>query len=102
MSEHLNEHDLEYGPTPPGAKYEHTDIDVSVGYKFALWLVVSMVLSVAIVYGAFVFFEGQQQSADVLGQKYPLAAGSPAQGPPSPNLQTQPFRDIYELRAEEG
>ena len=102
MSEHLNEHDLEYGPTPPGAKYEHTDIDVSVGYKFALWLVVSMVLSVAIVYGAFVFFEGQQQSADVLGQKYPLAAGAPAQGPPSPNLQTQPFRDIYELRAEEG
>ena len=22
-----SEHDLEYGPTPPGAKYEHTDID---------------------------------------------------------------------------
>ena len=21
------EHDLEYGPTPPGAAYEHTDID---------------------------------------------------------------------------
>ena len=26
-----NGHDLEYGPTPPGAKHEHTDIDVSVG-----------------------------------------------------------------------
>ena len=29
------EHDTEYGPTPPGAQYEHTDIDVSIGYNFA-------------------------------------------------------------------
>ena len=33
--------DLEYGPTPPGAKHEHTDIDVSVGYKFGFWLAVA-------------------------------------------------------------
>ncbi len=102
MSDHLSEHDLEYGPTPPGAKYEHTDIDVSIGYKFGLWLMVAMVISVAIVYGTFVFFEGQQQSADARAQKYPLAAGAPSQGPPSPNLQTQPFRDIYQLRADES
>jgi len=38
-NEHASDHDLEYGPTPAGAKYEHTDIDTSVGYKFALWLV---------------------------------------------------------------
>ena len=28
-TEHVSEHDLEYGPTPPGAKHEHTDIDPS-------------------------------------------------------------------------
>ena len=48
-----HEPDLEYGPTPPGAKHEHTDIDPAIGYKFALWLTVAMVLSVGIVYGAF-------------------------------------------------
>ena len=38
------DHDLEYGPTPPGAQYEHTDIAVSIGYNFAIWLLVAMVL----------------------------------------------------------
>ena len=100
-TEHVNEHDLEYGPTPPGAKYEHTDIDVNVGYKFAWWLSVAMLISVAIVYGSFRFFESQAQSANVLAQKYPLAA-SVHREPPAPNLQTQPFRDVYQLRAEEN
>ena len=101
-TEHVSEHDLEYGPTPPGAKYEHTDIDVSVGYKFALWLSVAMLISIAIVYGAFWFFEGQQRSANEQAQKYPLAATQPARTPPTPNLQTQPFQDIYQLRAGEN
>ena len=33
-TEHVHTHDdidEEYGPTPPGAKYEHTDIDARVG-----------------------------------------------------------------------
>ena len=33
-----NDADNGYGPTPPGAGYEHTDIDPGVGYRFALWL----------------------------------------------------------------
>ena len=101
-TEHVSEHDLEYGPTPPGAKYEHTDIDVNVGYKFALWLSVAMLISVAIVYGSFVFFESQAQEANRTAQKYPLAATLPAKQPPTPNLQTQPFKDVYQLRAEEN
>lgn len=99
-NEHVSEHDLEYGPTPPGAQHEHTDIDPSVGYKFAVWLAVAMLLSVAIVYGTFFFFEGQQQAADVVAQKYPLSVGLPKQ-PPAPNLQNQPFKDIYNLRHSE-
>jgi hypothetical protein len=100
-TEHVNEHDLEYGPTPPGAKYEHTDIDVTVGYKFALWLMVAMLMSVAIVYGSFWFFEGQEKSAGARAQKYPLAASQPRKDPPVPNLQKQPFKDIYQLRHKE-
>ena len=93
--------DLEYGPTPPGAKYEHTDIDVNVGYKFGLWLAISMLISVGIVTGTFYFFEGQAKSANALAQKYPLAVGQRRE-PPAPNLQTQPFKDIYMLRLGEA
>jgi len=100
-NEHASEHDVEYGPTPPGAQYEHTDIDTSVGYKFALWLVVAMLISVAIVYGTFWFFENQSQAADAAVQKYPLAAGQ-ERNPPTPNLQMQPFKDIYVLHEGEA
>ena len=100
-NEHVNEHDLEYGPTPAGAKYEHTDIDTSIGYKFALWLVVAMVFSVGIVYGTFWFFENQTQKADAVAQQYPLGAGQ-VKNPPAPNLQTQPFKDVYLLRQGEA
>ena len=100
-NEHASEHDLEYGPTPPGAQHEHTDIDTSVGYKFALWLTVAMVISVVIVYGTFWFFEGQSKGADATAQKYPLAVGR-AKTPPAPNLQTQPFKDVYLLRKGEA
>jgi len=102
MSEHVSEHDLEYGPTPPGAKYEHTDIDVNVGYKFALWLAVAMIISVGIVYGTFWFFEGQAKSADVRAQKYPLVDAHVVKTPPLPNLQKQPFKDVFQLREEEN
>ena len=101
-TEHLSEHDLEYGPTPPGAKYEHTDIDVAIGYKFALWLAIAMFVSVGIVYATFFLFAGRENRASEAAQKYPLAAGMEQKMPPSPNLQTQPFRDVYQLRAEEN
>lgn len=94
--------DLEYGPTPPGAKYEHPDIDVSIGYKFALWLSVAMLISFGIIWGAFWVFEGQEKSASELARKYPLAASQPHQDPPAPNLQKQPFKDLYQLRDAEG
>ncbi len=93
--------DPEYGPTPPGAKYEHTDIDVNVGYKFGLWLAISMLISIGIVTGVFYLFEGQEKTANALAQKYPLAVGQ-QKAPPTPNLQNQPFKDIYTLRQGEA
>ena len=97
-TEHLDD---EYGPTPPGAKYEHTDIDVDVSRKFAMWLFVSMLASFGIVYGTFWFFEGREQAASAAAQKYPLAV-SVHKEPPGPNLQKQPFKDIYTLRQGEN
>jgi hypothetical protein len=91
------EHDLEYGPTPPGAQYEHTDINVTIGYSFAVWLLVAMVLSLGLVYGVFWMFEGNRTAADQAAQQFPLAVGQEKE-PPAPRLQTQPFKDVYLLR----
>lgn len=95
-----SEHDLEYGPTPPGAEYEHTDIEPGIGYQFAIWLTVAMLVSFGIVYGTFWIFERQEQVASTAARKYPLAAG--AKEPPAPRLQTQPFKDVYLLRQSEA
>ena len=98
---HANEFDIEYGPTPENANREYTDIEPSIAWKFAIWLAVSMVLSVVIVYGAFWFFEGREVEAQRASQTFPLAAGQ-ARTPPGPNLQTQPFKDLYMLRQQEN
>ena len=98
------EHDierLEYGPTPPGAQYEHTDINPAIGYNFAIWLAVAMVMSLGIVYGTFWYFEGQQAATDAATQQFPLAAGLEKE-PPMPRLQAQPFKDVYLLRRGQG
>jgi hypothetical protein len=101
-TEHVHDIDDEYGPTPAGAKYEHTDIDPRVGYQFALWLFVSMIVSFGIVYGTFIFFESRAKAANAAAQEYPLAASVPHKEPPAPNLQKQPFKDVYMLRQNEA
>jgi hypothetical protein len=95
------EGDLEYGPTPAGAQYEHTDIDPGIGYKFALWLAAAMMLSFGIVYGAFWFFERQERAANTATERFPLAKDY-LRPTPTPALQTQPFKDLYMLREEEA
>lgn len=100
-TEHVSDHDAEYGPTPPGAKHEHTDIDPSIGYTFGLWLTVAVLISAGIVYGAFWYFEGRVRLADEAAQRFPLAVGR-STVPPAPNLQTQPFKDVYLLRQFEA
>ncbi len=60
-----------------------------------------MLISIGIVTGAFYFFEGQGKAANAAAQKYPLAVGQHKE-PPTPNLQNQPFKDIYMLRQGEA
>lgn len=95
-----NETDLEYGSTPPDAEYEHTDIDTGIAGKFAVWLGIAMLISVGIVYGTFWLFEGQSQSWSEQSLQFPLAVGQVTE-PPTPRLQTQPFKDVYQLRQGE-
>ena len=95
-----NQADREYGPTPEGADHEHTDIEPSIAWKFGIWLVVAIGISAGIVYGTFWQFEGTEHDANRAAQVFPLAAGH-VKAPPSPNLQTQPFKDIYLLRQAE-
>jgi hypothetical protein len=100
-TEHGNELDREYGPTPEDATREYTDIEPSIAWKFAIWLTVAMGISIAIVYGTFWFFESREMSAQRASRVFPLAAGA-EKTPPAPNLQTQPFKDIYMLRQREN
>jgi hypothetical protein len=96
------EHDLEteYGPTPEGANREYTDIEPSIAWHFALWLGVAMLISAAIVYGTFWLFESRERAVNQAEQTFPLAAGA-VKEPPGPQLQRQPFKDIYTLRQNE-
>jgi hypothetical protein len=96
-----NDADLEYGPTPADAQHEHTDIEPTIARKFALWLSIAMLISVAIVYGTFWWFEGHEETAALATQRFPLAAGQ-IRAPEGPRLQTQPFKDIYLLRQGEN
>lgn len=95
-----NEWDVEYGRTPDDANREHTDVEPSIAWKFAIWLGAAMVISAGIVYGTFWFFEGRAKTTNRAAQVFPLAAGQ-AKEPPGPHLQTQPFKDIYMLRRSE-
>jgi hypothetical protein len=95
-----NDADLEYGPTPPGAQYEHTDIDPGIGYRFGIWLAVSMAIGAGIVYGTYTWLESRRDAEDVAARRFPLAQGV-VQQPPAPNLQTQPFKDVMQLKAEQ-
>ena len=96
----VNEGDLQYGPTPPDAQHEHTDIEPGIATQFAVWLTIAMLISVAIVYGTFWLLEGRELSAGQSAQRFPLAAGQ-VREPQGPRLQTQPFKDIYRLRQAE-
>ena len=93
----MSEADLEYGPTPEDSEYEHTDIEPAIASRFAIWLAVAMIISAAIVYGTFWLFEGREQTMNQQAQQFPLAAGQPKE-PPTPRLQTQPFKDVYQLK----
>jgi hypothetical protein len=92
--------DYEYAFTPVGAGYEHTDANIWVIVKFALWLVVS---ALVIHGGLWLMFEllVKQREATVEAA-YPLA-GTPTETrlPSGARLQAKPANEIYEFRLKE-
>ena len=96
----MSEADLEYASTPPDSEYEHTDIEPAIAGKFALWLAVAMVISGGIVYGTFWLFEGREATINREIVQFPMAVGQ-IKEPPTPRLQTQPFKDVYQLKQEQ-
>jgi hypothetical protein len=96
----MSDADLEYGPTPDDAEYEHTDIDPGIAGRFAVWLAIAMLISGGIVYGTFWLFEGQTVTWNEEIQRFPLAAGQTRE-PPMPRLQTQPFKDVHQLKQDQ-
>ena len=96
----MSEADLEYAATPPDSEYEHTDIEPAIAGRFAVWLAVSMLISAAIVYGTFWLFESREETINRAAVQFPMAAGQ-VREPPTPRLQTQPFKDVYQLKQEQ-
>jgi hypothetical protein len=96
----MSDADLQYQSTPADAEYEHTDIEPGIAGKFAVWLGIAMVLSAGIVYGTFWWFEGRAEAVNAATQQFPLAAGQ-VKEPPTPRLQTQPFKDVWQLKQEQ-
>jgi hypothetical protein len=92
--------DYEYAFTPPGAGYEHTDANVWVLVKFAIWLTVS---AVNIHVGLWLAFELFVKQREVNTEaEFPLAVTvTQPRLPAEPRLQRQPANEMYEFRQKE-
>jgi hypothetical protein len=92
--------DPEYAVTPPGAGYEHTDANIWVIVKFALWLVVSAAIihvGVGFMFGLFV------EQRELAGEaQYPLATGTDLRLPAQPRLQRFPANEAFDFRRQEA
>ncbi len=93
--------DPEYGVTPPGSTYEHTDAHVWIIAKFMFWLLVTAVVTH---FGLGFMYQMMIEQADRRDEgaiRYPLAAGQENRLPPLPRLQQSPENEIYEVRLSE-
>jgi hypothetical protein len=92
--------DYEYAFTPEGAGYEHTDANVWVLVKFALWLVISAVIIHLGLWLAFELFVKQRELRTEA--EFPLAVtATEPRLPAAPRLQRQPANEMYEFRLKE-
>jgi hypothetical protein len=92
--------DYEYAFTPPGSGYEHTDANVWVLVKFAVWLAISAVVIHVGLWFAFELFVQQRELKTEA--EFPLAVTTPQPRlPAEPRLQRQPANEMYEFRLRE-
>jgi hypothetical protein len=93
--------DPEYGATPAGSTYEHTDAHTWLIAKFMFWLLVTAVLThfgLGFMYQMMIE-QGERREAGEI--RYPLAAREEMRLPPVPRLQQSPANEIFDFRRNE-
>lgn len=93
--------DPEYGTTPPGSTYEHTDAHTWLIAKFMFWLVVTAVLTHIGLGFMYEMMIEQGERRDEGEISYPLAAEQEPRLPPTPRLQASPSNEFYQFSREE-
>ena len=92
--------DYEYAFTPKGSGYEHTDANVWILVKFAVWLAISAAVIHAGLWLAFALFVEQREAT--VEAEFPLAVETTAPRlPAEPRLQRSPANEMYEFRQRE-
>ena len=85
-------------PSPAGAHHEADDISLRAVLGFGLGLVVVTAVVSTLVWLLFTFFVHRESHRTPI---LPLAEGQEHRVPPEPRLQTDPRRDLLDLRTEE-
>ena len=92
--------DPEYGVTPEGSTYEHTDAHIWIIAKFIFWLAVTALIThvgLGFMYQMLIEQGERREEGEI---QYPLAERGELQLPPVPRLQRSPTNEIYQFRRE--
>jgi len=96
--------DPEYGLTPEGSTYEHTDAHVWIIAKFMFWLAVTAVLThvgLGFMYQMMIEQGARRDEGQI---QYPLMQEQATEHrlPPAPRLQESPANEAYAFQREQG
>jgi hypothetical protein len=80
--------------------HEESDVNIRAIFNFALGLFVVAALVHVLIYFMFRYLDGREASVNAV-LEYPLAVGREDRLPPEPRLQTNPRRDLQDLRTAE-
>jgi hypothetical protein len=83
----------------PDVSHEPGDVDIRAILGFGAALIAVAAVVHVLIFGLFRFFEGRD-GVNVPAE-YPLAASQGRREPPEPRLQTDPRRDLANMRAKE-
>jgi hypothetical protein len=104
MAEHHHAHatpDDQYLNTTEGSGHEHTDANVWMIIQFAIWLLVSAVVTHGLMWGMFEWFVTDRNAAAPAAE-FPLAMEQEPRLPAGPRLQPIPANEIVDFRQRES
>jgi hypothetical protein len=83
----------------PAVRHEESDVNIRAIFAFGLALTIATIFLGFVVWILFTYFSSRE--ARTVTPQYPLAAGQQNRLPPEPRLQTDPRKDLGDLRAQE-